>query len=172
MSTQYIGEIRMFGGNFAPAGWAFCDGSLLPISENDALFALIGTTYGGDGQTTFGVPDLRGRLPVVQGTGPDGTTYVMGQMGGTETVTLTQGQLPAHAHPLMASPGPASETSPAGHVLARSTSVRAYTEREPIVAMGSLFDQHTGGGQPHENMQPYLPVSFIIALFGVFPSQT
>jgi microcystin-dependent protein len=162
----------MFGGNFAPAGWAFCDGSLMAISENDALFALIGTTYGGDGQSTFGLPDLRGRLPVHQGTGPDGQTHVMGQVAGDETVTLTTQQLPAHTHALTAAFQGANQTNPANHLLARSNLVDAYINRAPDIGMSGQAIEATGGSQPHENLQPFLPISFIISLFGIFPSQT
>lgn len=172
MSTAYIGEIRMFGGNYAPAGWHLCDGSLLAISENDALFALIGTTYGGDGQTTFGLPDLRGRLPVGQGTGPDGTSYLMGQMAGAETVTLTEQQLPSHTHTMVADSDLANEVNPTNHVFARSNLVDAYYDRPPDTQLSSAVLAPTGGGNPHENMQPYLPISFIISLTGVYPSQS
>lgn len=172
MSSPYVGEIRMFGGNFAPQGWEFCDGRLLAISENDALFALIGTTYGGDGQSTFGLPDLRGRLPVHQGTGPDGTTYQMGQMAGSETVTLTDQQMPSHRHALVADGDLGNQSSAKDHVLSRSNTVDAYTNRPPDVQLDAQSVGTAGGNQPHDNMQPYLPVSFIISLFGVFPSQT
>jgi microcystin-dependent protein len=172
MSTPYIGEIRMFGGNFAPAGWALCDGSLLPISENDALFALIGTTYGGDGQQTFAVPDLRGRLPVHQGTlSATGTTYIMGQMSGTESTTLTVNQIPAHTHPVMVHDGPGNQAAPANAVPAQSAS-RMYGPPNALAAMASGATGTSGGSQPHENVQPFLCVNFIISLFGVFPSQT
>ena len=169
MSTPYIGEIRLFGGTFAPAGWVFCDGSLLPISENDALFALIGTTYGGDGQTTFAVPDLRGRLPLHQGAG-----FVIGQAGGTETVTLTTQQIPGHSHVVNGTAANASTTSPAGNVAATMGAVTTFlygTDAPP----SSLAPQSVGlagGSQPHDNMQPFLCVSFIMSLFGIFPSQT
>lgn len=172
MSTPYIGEIRMFGGNFAPQGWAFCDGQLLAISENDALFSLIGTTYGGDGETTFGLPDLRGRLPVHQGTGPDGTSYTTGQVAGVETVTLTSQQIPAHRHPLVVDGDLGNQSSAKDHVLARSNTVDAYVNRPPDLQLSAQAVSSTGGNQPHENVQPYLCISFIISLFGIFPSQT
>ena len=172
MTTPFIGEIRMFGGNFAPVGWVFCDGSLLPISEYDALFALIGTTYGGDGETTFAVPDLRGRLPVHQGTRPDGQSHSMGQMAGSETVSLSVEQLPSHPHALVSSGQLANQASPKDHVLARSNVIDAYTNRPTDGQLHAGIVGAEGGSQPHENMQPYLPISFIIAVFGVFPSQT
>lgn len=171
MSEQYLGEIRMFAGNFAPANWAFCDGRQLAISEYDALFALLGTTYGGDGETTFALPDLRGRLPVNQGTGPDGTPYALGAQGGSETVTLTSDQLPQHTHTLAADGGGANQESPAGHVPARSNLVDAYIGMRPNLSMRGDAISPVGGGQPHDNMQPYLSVSFIIALVGVWPQQ-
>lgn len=171
MSTAYLGEIRMFGGNYAPQGWALCEGQLLSVSDNDALFALIGTTYGGDGQTTFALPDLRGRLPVNHGTGPDGNSYLPGARGGEETVVITTDQLPAHSHPLVADSGGANQESPADHVPARSNVVDAYIGRGPNLSLRQDAVTPIGGGQPHDNVQPYLCVSFIIALTGVWPSQ-
>jgi microcystin-dependent protein len=171
MSSQYIGEIRMFGGNFAPAGWAFCDGRLLSIAEHDALFALIGTTYGGDGQSTFGLPDLRGRLPIHQGTGPGGESHVMGQSGGSETVTLTISQLPSHGHSMAGVATAGNQSSPQGHLPANTLGIAPYINDPPDGNMSAQAIHSSGGGQPHENMQPFLPISFIIALFGVFPSQ-
>lgn len=172
MSTPFIGEIRMFAGNFAPADWHFCDGSILPISENDALFALIGTTYGGDGQTTFAIPDLRGRLPIHQGTLSGGGNYVLGQRAGSETVTLSTNQIPAHNHPMTAA-ATANTTVPTGNVFGgTSTGQELYTSATtPISAMASQTLNSAGGSQPHNNMMPYLCVSFIIALYGIFPSQ-
>ena len=166
MAQPYIGEIRMFGGNFAPVGWMFCEGQLLPISENDALFNLIGTTYGGDGQTTFALPDLRGRLPVHQGSGS-----VIGEAGGVEQVTLTAGQIPIHTHPLLASTGPGNVNTPGGNVTGESAAVKIYYADQPSVAMAPQAISPTGGSQPHSNFQPYLCISFIISLFGIFPSQ-
>ncbi|WP_221090845.1 phage tail protein [Deinococcus aquaedulcis] len=170
--TPYLGEIRMFGGNFAPLGWALCQGQLLPISENDALFALIGTTYGGDGQTNFALPDLRGRLPVHMGTPPGGASLTLGQLTGTETVTLTAAQMPAHPHPLQASTLTAAQGGgvSAGAYLAQPESGELYvgTGRRPkTLAAPSLAA--SGGGQPHQNLSPYLCVNFIIALQGIFP---
>jgi microcystin-dependent protein len=167
MSQPYIGEIRMFGGNFAPVGWAFCNGQLLPIAENDALFNLIGTTYGGDGQSTFALPDLRGRLPVHAGNGFD-----LAETGGVETVTLTTQQIPAHTHPLTASANPGATPSPAGNVLAESPSVKLFIEDVTAVNLGPTAVGSVGGSQPHTNFQPYLCVNFIIALFGIFPTQS
>jgi microcystin-dependent protein len=164
MAQPYVGEIRMFGGNFSPAGWHFCDGSLLPISENEVLFQLIGTTYGGDGQTTFGVPDLRGRLPIHQGNG-----FIVGENGGAESVTLTTNQLPTHNHPFLASQGPGNQNNPANSLTANSSSVQIYIEDSPDTSMNAQSVGPVGGSQPHSNMQPYLCISFIISLFGIFP---
>ena len=167
MAQPYIGEIRMFGGNFAPVEWMFCEGQLLPISENEALFSLIGTTYGGDGQSTFALPDLRGRLPVHQGNGS-----VIGEAGGVEQVTLTVGQIPIHTHPLLASTGPGNINTPGGNVTAESAAVKIYFADQPTVAMGPQAISPSGGSQPHSNFQPYLCINFIISLSGIFPQQT
>lgn len=172
MGTPYIGEIRMFGGNFAPVGWAFCNGQLIDIAENEVLFNLIGTTYGGDGQSTFALPDLRGRIPIHQGTGPDGDTHVTGQLAGTESVTLTVNQLPNHGHSMMGAMKDGSQTSPQNHIPADSATIAPYINDPPDGSMNTQAIHTTGGGQPHENMQPFLAVSFIISLFGIFPSQT
>ncbi|KAA0256356.1 phage tail protein [Acidobacteria bacterium ACD] len=172
MSSPYIGEIRLFAGNFAPLGWAFCDGSLIPISENDALFNLIGTTYGGDGQQTFALPDLRGRAPVHQGTGPGLGTYVIGQSGGVENVTLTQNQMPVHSHAQLATEISAQNPQPEGGIPAQSTTVQPYLTDAGQVALSPNAVSPAGGSQPHGNMQPFLCVSFIISLFGIFPSPT
>ena len=165
MSNPYIGEIRMFAGSFAPAGWHMCDGALMPISENDTLFALIGTTYGGDGQTTFALPDLRSRVPIHQGNG-----FVEGETGGAEEITLTTQQIPAHSHPLPVSSQAASSRSAVGGVPAGSVSEPAWSSAGPGESMGST--SAAGGSQPHTNLQPYLGISFIISLYGVFPSPT
>jgi microcystin-dependent protein len=171
MGQPYVGEIRMFAGNFPPVGWMFCEGQLLPISENETLFVLIGTTYGGDGESTFALPDLRGRLPLHVGQGPGGSNYILAESGGQETVTLGVAQIPAHAHGLMASSSPGGvDEAPAGRVLARASTGRAYALGSPAVMAPSL--QSAGGSQPHENMQPYLCLSFIISLFGIFPTPT
>ncbi|MEO5609319.1 MAG: tail fiber protein [Ornithinibacter sp.] len=168
MAEPYVGEIRMFGGNFAPQGWSFCDGWVLPISEYVTLFQLIGTTYGGDGQTTFALPDLRGRVPVHQGT-----LLPIGQAGGVESVTLISAQLPAHSHPLLGSAANASAMSPAGGVPATApeVAVSAYGSDAPLTTLAPESVAARGGSQPHENMQPYLGISFIISLFGIFPPQ-
>jgi len=167
MAQPYVGEIRMFAGNFAPAGWMFCEGQLLPISEYETLFNLIGTTYGGDGQSTFSLPDMRGRIPIHQGGG-----FTLAETGGVEEVTLTVSQIPSHSHPLMVSTGPGSGNTPAGHVTAESPNISLYIEDAPAVAMNAAAITSTGGSQPHTNFQPYLCVSFIISLFGIFPSST
>ena len=168
MAQPYVGEIRIFAGNFAPAGWMFCSGQLLPISENETLFQLIGTTYGGDGQNTFGLPDLQGRISVHQGDG-----FVLAQSGGEETVTLTVQQIPAHSHSFIASTNNATTANAQTNILAQTPSYTPYiggmavnTPLNPV-SIGSA-----GGSQPHDNFQPYLCVNFIISLFGIFPSQT
>jgi len=176
MGQPYVGEIRMFGGNFAPAGWELCDGRLLPISEFDTLFNLIGTTYGGDGQSTFAVPNLCGRGPVHMGLGPGlQNNYQIGEFGGVEQVTLTTQQIPQHNHLAMASSFQGGSTTPANNVWAATTDLRLYmpgaNQTQPqLMAPGALAP--TGGSQPHENMPPFLVINFIISAFGVFPSQT
>ena len=172
MSSPYVGEIRMFAGNFAPVGWAFCQGQTLAISQNDTLFNLIGTTYGGDGQTTFNLPNLSSRVPIHMGTGPDGTTYQIGEMAGTEQETLTVQQIPSHTHPFTASGGPGNQASPVGALTATSASVQIYIEDVPDSTMNAAAVSAAGGSQPHENTQPFLCINFIISLFGVFPSPT
>ncbi|MBL8191207.1 MAG: phage tail protein [Acidobacteria bacterium] len=167
MAQPYVGEIRMFAGNFAPAGWMFCEGQLLPISENETLFQLIGTTYGGDGQSTFALPDLRGRIPVHQGNG-----FVLAETGGVEEVTLTVSQIPAHSHPLLGSTANGTQASPANNVLATSTVVTPYAPETAVAAMAATAITSVGGSQPHTNFQPYLCVDFIISLFGIFPTPT
>ena len=168
MSQPYIGEIRMFGGNFAPAGWALCDGQEVPISENDALFTLIGTTYGGDGENTFALPNLQSRIPVHRGP-----TYVQGEMTGTEDVTLTTNQLPVHSHAMLASVANGSSSSPGNAIPASmpaATGSLPYGSDEPFLSLDPSSVAPVGGSQPHTNMQPYLVVTFIISLFGVFPN--
>ena len=172
MPEPYVGEIRMFAGNFAPNGWMFCQGQTLPISENDVLFQLIGTTYGGDGQETFNLPNLASRVPIHMGTGKDGVTYQLGEMAGTEQETLTIQQIPSHNHALLASTGPGSLNAPAGNVTGESASVKIYIEDTPGTPMNASAISPVGGSQPHENTQPFLCINFIISLFGVFPSQT
>lgn len=174
MSDPYIGEIRMFGGSFAPAGWVFCDGQLMPISENDALFNLIGTTYGGDGQETFAIPNLQSRVPLHSGTG-GGITYQLGETGGVESVTLTVQQIPAHNHAMTVT-ATNQQLTPQGGVLATATSsqagVTAYQAAAPGVALSPNSISPTGGSQPHDNFQPTLCISYIMSLFGIFPQQT
>jgi microcystin-dependent protein len=170
MSSPYIGEIRMFGGSFAPAGWAFCAGQLMPISQNDALFNLIGTTYGGNGEDTFALPDLQGRMPVHAGTGSSGTTYQIGEKAGTETVTLTTQQMPVHNHVFLANSATATSPTPQDNIAAVNTQNQYAVSATPT-AMNAAMLGASGGSQPHENMMPYLVVSFILSLFGIFPSQ-
>ena len=172
MAQPYVGEIRMFGGNFAPAGWMFCEGQLLPISEYETLFNLIGTTYGGDGQSTFALPDLRGRLPVHQGQGPGLSSYVLAETGGAEEVTLTTQQIPAHAHPHVVAAGVGNQVSPGGNLPAQSFNVTPYINDPSTGAFHPAAITSTGGSQPHTNLQPYLCISYIVSLFGIFPSQT
>ena len=172
MAQPYVGEIRLFAGNFAPAGWAFCDGTSLSISENETLYTYIGTTYGGDGETTFNLPDLRGRVPIHQGNGPDGTTYMPGQMAGVEQVTLTAQQIPAHTHPMIGAKTAGNQTDPAGNLPADSLSVLAYINDSVDANMSPQAVTPAGGSQPHENRQPFLGLNFIISLFGIIPSPT
>jgi len=167
MAQPYVGEIRMFAGNFAPAGWMFCEGQLLPISENDTLFVLIGTTYGGDGQSTFALPDLRGRIPIHQGNG-----FILAETGGAEEITLTVNQIAAHSHPLLGSVDPGIQNAPVGFLPAASNVVKIYAASAPTGNMAAQMLSSTGGSQPHTNFQPYLCINFIISLFGIFPSQT
>jgi microcystin-dependent protein len=168
----YVGEIRMFAGSFAPAGWAFCSGQQLPISENDVLFQLIGTTYGGDGQSTFNLPNLQSRVPIHQGTGNSGTTYQIGEMAGVEAVTLTINQMPAHNHGVQVSTSIGNDPNADANVLAESSLATMYVAANPSADMASQAIGPVGGSQPHSNVQPYLGINFIISLFGQFPSQT
>jgi microcystin-dependent protein len=156
----------MFAGNFAPAGWAFCNGALLPISENETLFNLIGTTYGGDGQNTFALPNLQSRLPMHVGPG-----FALGQSGGVETVTLTTSQIPAHSHVPQANSNPGNSNTPQGNLWAGSGSSTIYSAVAPSVNLDPAAIGSSGGSQPHDNMQPFLVINFILSLFGVFPSQ-
>jgi microcystin-dependent protein len=172
MSNPFIGEIRMFGGNFAPAGWAFCNGQLMPISENESLFILIGTTYGGDGESTFALPNLQSRFPVHQGSGPGGQTFTLGEMAGTEQETLTVNQIPTHSHAFLATTALANQPTPGNNVPAQSGTVQLYVEAPPALVMGANAIQPIGGSQPHDNMHPFLVINFIISLFGEFPTQT
>lgn len=167
MAQPYVGEIRMFAGNFAPAGWMFCEGQLLPISEYETLFQLIGTTYGGDGQSTFALPDLRGRIPIHQGNG-----FILAETGGAEEITLTVNQIPAHSHPLLATIDVASTPNPGNAMLATGVISELYWGDPPDTNAAPQAVGSTGGSQPHTNFQPYLCVNFIISLFGIFPSPT
>ena len=169
MGQPYIGEIRMFAGNFAPAGWAFCNGQLLPISENDALFTLLGTIYGGDGESTFGLPNLQSRVAVHQGQGPGLGTYTLGEMAGVESVTLTVNQLPVHNHPYLASTAIGNDNDPQGNLIAEGPAL-PFIAAAPNGAMAPNSLSPVGGSQPHENRMPYQAVSFIISLYGVFPN--
>jgi microcystin-dependent protein len=172
MANSYIGEIRMFAGTFAPQGWAFCLGQPLPIAEYDALFTLIGTTYGGDGEESFNLPNLASRIPLHTGTGPDGTTYQIGEMAGTEQETLTVQQIPFHSHPFTASTDASQDTSPAGKVVGQSGSALIYIQDTTDSLMYGQAITPAGGSQPHENTQPFLCINFIISLYGIWPSQS
>jgi len=165
MAQPYVGEIRIFAGNFAPAGWMFCEGQLLPISENETLFQLIGTTYGGDGQSTFALPDLRGRLPLHQGNG-----FILAETGGVEEVNLTVNQIPSHTHPFVVSGDQATTINPV--VVGASLTVTPLFPDGPTASLSAKSIGSVGGSQPHTNFQPYLCVDFIISLFGIFPSPT
>lgn len=170
MSNPFVGEIRIFAGNFAPLGWTFCDGSLQSIAQNTTLFALIGTTYGGDGQQTFALPDLRGRVPIHQGAGPGLSQRTIGESSGSETVTLTAAQMPVHTHALQASSALANGSAGSAGVLA-ATAVNIYGNGPPTTPMATQAVTPLGGGQPHENMAPFVAINYIISLFGIFPSQ-
>jgi microcystin-dependent protein len=167
MAQPYVGEIRMFAGNFAPAGWMFCEGQLLPISENETLFQLIGTTYGGDGESTFALPDLRGRIPAHMGSG-----FILAETGGAEEITLTVNQIPAHSHPLLCANTVGNDPNPQNNLLAETLLVSMYQSGAPANPMAAPSVGSVGGSQPHTNFQPYLCVNFIISLFGIFPSPT
>ena len=171
MGEPFVGEIRMFAGNFPPNGWMFCEGATLPIAENEVLFQLIGTTYGGDGEETFNLPNLASRVPIHMGTGPDGTTYQLGEMAGTEQETLTTQQIPTHTHNLVGSTAAANSRDPVGNCFGTSAG-DLYNGVFDSIPMSNQSIQPAGGSQPHENTQPFLCINFIISLFGVFPSQT
>ena len=176
----FVGEIRMFGGSFAPNGWMFCEGQLLPISENEVLFQLIGTMYGGDGENTFALPNLSGRVPIHFGTGPDGITYAQGELAGVESVTLTTQQIPIHTHAMRCSSGGGQNSSNPANAVAAPSDISQYNDltvapnNAPTAQLGTPpFNSNiSGGSQPHENMMPFLCINFIISLFGVFPSPT
>jgi microcystin-dependent protein len=167
----YVGEIRIFGGSFAPVGWALCWGQTMAISENEALFTLIGTTYGGDGQETFNLPNLQGRVPIHQGTSPEGITYQIGEAQGVEQVTLTVQQIPTHSHALTVSTALGTQGGAEGGVLAVPSDSRSFIHDSATIPMRGDAVEGAGGSQPHENMQPYAVVNFIISLFGAFPHQ-
>jgi microcystin-dependent protein len=167
MAQPYVGEIRMFAGNFAPAGWMFCEGQLLPISENETLFQLIGTTFGGDGESTFALPDLRGRIPIHQGDG-----FILAETGGAEEITLTVQQIPAHSHPLLASGDVGNQVNVENNLTSNSQGAIPYIEDPSTLNMNAAAISPTGGSQPHTNFQPYLCINFILSLFGIFPSPT
>ena len=172
MSEPFVGEVRMFAGNFAPRGWAFCDGQLLAVSQNDALFSLLGTTYGGNGQTTFGLPDLRGRLPVHAGNGPGLSPRSLGARGGAEQSTLTINQLPPHSHPMSASSANATDNAPSSAMtLAKGPGSDHYVDQPPNINMANDSIDNIGGNRSHSNMMPFTCINFIIALFGIYPSR-
>lgn len=175
-AEPYLGEISLFAGNFAPRGWAFCNGQLLAISQNTALFSILGTTYGGNGQTTFALPDLRGRAPLSAGQGPGLSDYQLGEAGGQETVTLLSAQIPAHTHSLNAFNDKGDQSLPGNNVPAvvvdsSNGTANAYTASSANTVMSPTAIGATGGNQPHENRQPYLALNYIIALEGIFPSR-
>jgi microcystin-dependent protein len=165
MSDAYLGEIRMFAGNFAPVGWALCDGSVIPIADNEALYTLIGTIYGGDGTSNFALPDLRGRAPLHKSG-----TYPIGSKGGVESVTLTSAQLAAHSHTAMASTADGTATTPADGVWATSIYASFSTAQAPAATMSAQAVTAVGSGQPHDNMMPFVVVSYIICTAGSYPS--
>ena len=167
MAQPYVGEIRMFGGNFAPAGWQFCEGQHLQISQNETLFQLIGTTYGGDGQSTFALPDLRGRVPIHVGNG-----FILAENGGVEEVTLTVNQIPTHSHAFLATTATGTNPNPANGILSAAGNIDLYRETAANTPMSLTTISPVGGSQPHTNFQPYLCVDFIISMFGIFPSPT
>ena len=171
MSEPFVGEIRMFAGNFAPRGWAFCDGQLLAVSQNDALFSLLGTIYGGDGRTTFGLPDLRGRIPLHAGHGPGLSERRLGAKGGEEKVTLTVNQLPSHGHAINASTTAANANNPSGALIGDSPSIDVFSESSPNTPLASSAITSVGGSRSHTNLMPFLCVHFIIALVGIYPSR-
>lgn len=178
MGQPYVGEIRMFAGNFPPNGWLLCEGQTLPISENEVLYQLIGTTYGGDGQETFNLPNLASRVPIHMGTSPSGTTYQIGEMAGTEQETLTTQQIPSHNHVMMANTAGGNSPSPDGRVFAKPSppptvaNPLIFGQDPPVVTLDPSDVTPAGGSQPHENTQPFLCINFIISLFGIFPSPT
>nr|WP_294782260.1 tail fiber protein [uncultured Flavobacterium sp.] len=173
MAQPYVGEIRMFAGNFAPVGWMMCEGQLISISENETLFQLIGTTYGGDGESTFALPDLRGRVPLHMGTSSSGTTFQIAQTGGLEEITLTTNQIPSHNHALVATSDLADSASSANALFSTNPpGSKMFSSATPTTPLNASIIAPNGGSQPHTNFQPYLCIDFIISLFGIFPYQT
>jgi microcystin-dependent protein len=172
MPDPFIGEIRMFAGNFAPVGWALCNGQLLPISQNTALFSILGTTYGGNGQTTFALPDLRGRVPIHAGSGTGLSPYNLGESGGQEQVALTVEQLPEHTHRLAITNRQADRLTPQGRILAKPAQELIYATGDPDALLNQEAIATSGNNQPHDNRQPYLAINYIIALQGIFPSRS
>ena len=173
MADPFVAEIRIFPFNFAPKGWAFCDGQLLPLSQNTALFSLLGTTYGGDGKSTFGLPDLQGNAAIDAGQGPGLSLYDLGQTGGSETVTLLESEIPAHAHAMQANTNPANLAAPSpARCFARSAPDAAYKTTNTTTPMSDQMLAPAGGDQPHNNMMPYLTLNFCLAMQGVFPPRT
>ncbi len=173
MSEPFLGEIIMFAGNFAPRGWALCNGQLLSIAQNTALFSILGTTYGGNGQTTFALPDLRGRVPISSGQGPGLSAYTLGEMSGSETVTLISSQMPAHTHMVNCDNNTIDSPTPANSIPGSNGfgGTNLYSTQAPNNTMNPQMIGVAGGSQPHNNMQPFLVVNFIIALQGLFPSR-
>ena len=172
MSEPFVGEIRMFAGTFAPRGWAYCDGQLLSISQNDALFSLFGTIYGGDGRTTFGLPDLRGRIPVHAGQGPGLSDRRLGAKGGAETVALTTNQLASHSHAVKGTNDSANSTDPGSRLPAGSTTINLFVSTAPTVNFNAAAIPSVGGNGAHTNLMPFLCIHFIVALVGIYPSRT
>ena len=172
MADPFVAEIRIFPFNFAPKGWAWCDGQLLPLSQNTALFSLLGTTYGGDGKSNFALPDLQGRAPMHPGQGPGLSPHDLGETGGSETVTLLESEIPSHSHQMSVSSQLGLENNPSGQLFAMGDGVNMYAPTNPLVAMSNQALPPAGGDQPHNNLQPYLTFYFNIALQGVFPPRT
>lgn len=172
MADPFVAEIRIFPFNFAPFGWAVCDGQLLPISQNTALFSLLGTTYGGDGKSTFGLPNLQGQAPMFWGQGPGLSLYDIGQSSGSDTVSLLESEIPAHAHAVIASQGDAFEQAPNNSALASGVAIGLYAAPGPLVSLDDDVHTPAGGDQPHNNLMPYLTLNFCIAMQGVFPPRT
>lgn len=172
MADPFVAEIRIFPFNFAPSGWAFCDGQLLPLSQNTALFSLLGTTYGGNGISNFALPDLQGRAPMQPGQGPGLSLHDLGETGGSETVTLLESEIPSHSHAFMASTSPGNSRTPTNSALSRSQGGSIYTDQPPNVMLAAQAAAPAGGDAPHNNLQPYLTFYFCIALQGVFPPRS